>query len=234
MPTVRPDPATDPAECCAPPTDPRIARHFDHKMRERTAGGAPPPLHEVSAQLLAQLADVGETAPSVLEIGCGSGALTMALLERGAQRASGVDLSPGSIDAARRRASEADLSDRTSFRVGDAASIDLEAHDWVVLDRVICCYRDVSRLLANSIPVAQRRFAFSVPDSRGVFGLMNRIEELIEGVVNTVRGRPCPGYVHDIGFITERLAQAGFRPVRTANAGRWYVGVFERAESDAG
>src|SRR5919106_7082623 len=225
MPTAPREPAPDPVDCCVPPTDPRIARHFDHKMRERTAAGRLPPLHEVSAALLAQLADVGETAPSVLEIGCGSGALTMALLERGAQRASGVDLSPGSIDAARRRAAEAHLSDRTAFRVGDGASVDLEAHDWVVLDRVICCYRDMSRLLANSIPAAQRRFAFSIPDSRGVFGLMNRIEELIEGVTNRLRGRPCPGYVHDLRLIEERLARAGFRPVLTTNAGRWYVGV---------
>jgi SAM-dependent methyltransferase len=221
---------TDADECCRAPTDARIARHFDHKMRERTAAGALPPLHEVSAGLLAQLADVGEAAPSILEIGCGSAALTMALLELGAQRASGVDLSPGSIDAARRRAAEANLSGRTSFRVGDGAFVELEAHDWVVLDRVICCYRDMSALLGNAIPAAQRRFAFSVPDSRGVFGWMNRVEELIEGVVNTLRGRPCPGYVHDIGLIEGRLAQAGFRPLRTANVGRWYVGVFERTD----
>lgn len=233
MQPVPPDSTPDPADCCVPPTDPRIARHFDHKMRERTAAGALPPLHSVSAQLLEQLADVGEAAPSILEIGCGSGALTVALLERGALRASGVDLSPGSIDAARRRAAEAHLDDRTSFRVGDGATGELEAHDWVVLDRVICCYRDVSRLLSNAIPAAQRRIAFSVPDSRGGFGWMNRVEELIEGVVNVVRGRPCPGYVHDIGLIEGRLAQAGFRPLRTANAGRWYVGVFERVEAEA-
>lgn len=231
-PTDRSEPPP-PDDCCVPPTDPRIARHFDHKMRERTAGGVLPPLHNVSAALLAQLADVGETAPSVLEIGCGSGALTTALLERGARRASGIDLSPGSVDAARRRAADARLEHRTSFRVGDAATAELDAHDWVILDRVICCYRDVSTLLANSLPAARRRIAFSVPDSRGLFGWMNRVEELIEGVVNTLRGRPCPGYVHDIGLITGRLAQAGFRPVRSTNAGRWYVGVFERTEPDA-
>lgn len=216
------------AECCAPPTDARIARHFDHKMRERMAAGSLPALHSVSARLLEQLSDVAETRPSILELGCGSGALGVELLERGATHMTGVDLSPASIQAAGCRAMEAGLGDRTIFHVGDAASVPLETHDWVVLDRVLCCYRDLSRLLGNSIPAARRRYAFSVPDSRGIAGLLNRIEELIEGVVNTVRGRPCPGYVHDLRLIEQRLARAGFRPLRTANAGRWYVGVFER------
>lgn len=234
MPTPSREPTPDAADCCEPAPDPRIACHFDHKMRERTAAGRLPPLHAVSAELLAQLSDVGEATPGILEIGCGSGALTVALLQRGAKHASGVDLSPGSIDAARRRVADANFDDRTSFRVGDAASVELQEHDWVVLDRVICCYRDVSRLLGNATSAARRRIAFSVPDSRGIFGLMNRTEELIEGVVNVLRGRPCPGYVHDIGLIEGRLREAGFRQVRAANAGRWYIGVFERTEADAG
>jgi SAM-dependent methyltransferase len=215
-------------DCCGSGADPRIARHFDRKMHERVATGELPSLHFVSRRVLEALGDVAESRPSVLELGCGGGALTVSLLERGAARASGIDLSPASIEIARRRAEEAGVSAGTSFEVGDGASIKLERHDWVVLDRVICCYRDVHRLLDNSIDAAGRRYAFSVPESRGLRGLINRAIVWLEDITNALRGKPCPGYVHDIRRIEQRLTAAGYRQIRAATAGLWYVAVFER------
>lgn len=226
-------PSSDPShaetpDCCGPSADPRIARHFDRKVQERVATGELPNLHAVSQRVLEALGDVAASRPSVLELGCGSGALMVSLLERGATRVSGIDLSPASIEIARRRAEEAGASAGTTFEVGDGASIDLERHDWVVLDRVICCYRDVDRLLDNSIDAAGWRYAFSVPESRGLRGLVNRAIVRLEDLTNALRGKPCPGYVHDIRLIEQRLTAVGYRPIRAATAGLWYVAVFER------
>lgn len=186
-------------------------------------------MHAVSQRLYAALAlEVGEQAPSVLELGCGSGALTVALLERGASTASGVDLSPGSLAVARRRAAEAGLTERTSFEVGDGALVPLTPQDWVVLDRVLCCYADLDRLLRNSIAAARRRYAFSVPVSSGWRGVLNRAIGWLEDTTNLLRGRPCPGFVHDIRQIEARLAAAGFRRTRSGAEGLWYVAVFDR------
>ncbi len=185
-------------------------------------------LGPVSRRLLSNLADVSEARPSVLELGCGPGALTLALVERGAARATGIDLSPASVEVARRRAVEAGVSDRADFRLGDAASVALEPHDWVVLDKVICCYRDVERLVATSMAATRRRYVFVVPDSRGVRGLLNRVWVWLENATNTVRGRPCPGYVHDVRVIEDRLHQAGFRRVRAATFRLWYLAIFDR------
>ena len=49
-------------------------------------------------------------------------------------------LSSASIDAARSRFDQAQLSERAHLSAGDAARVPLEPHDWVILDRVICCY----------------------------------------------------------------------------------------------
>lgn len=217
------------ADCCRPALDPRIARHFDTKIVERAAGGTLPPMHPVSQRLYDALSvDVAEQAASLLELGCGSGALTVALLEGGATVASGVDLSSGSLEVARRRAVEAGLSDRTRFEVGDGALVPLVAHDWVVLDRVLCCYADLDRLLRNSMLAARRRYAFSVPVSSGWRGMLNRAIGRLEDVTNLLRGRPCPGFVHDIGQIEARLAASGFRRTRSSAEGLWYVAVFDR------
>jgi SAM-dependent methyltransferase len=208
--------------------DPRIARHFDRKMQERVATGELPGLHSVSQRVLEGLGDVAASRPSVLELGCGSGALTVSLLERGAARANGIDLSPASIAIARRRAEEAGASPRTSFNVGDGASTRLERHDWVVLDRVFCCYRHVDRLLDNSINAAGSRYAFSVPESRGLRGFVNRATAWLEDLTSALRRRPCPSYVHDIRRIEQRLTEAGYRRIQAATAGLWYIAVFER------
>ena len=232
--TVTPPPAgpaapadhAAPTDCCA--ADPRIARHFDQRARKRTAGGRLPEMVNVTRTLLGLLDDVGAEQPTLLELGCGTGALTVELLGQGATSADGFDLSAGAIDVARRRAEEAGVAERVHFALADAAQAELTAHDWVVLDRVICCYPDVDRLLGNAVPAAHRRLAFSVPARRGWRGLISRLVVSAENATNRLRRYPCPGYVHDIDQIERRLADAGFRRLRHATVGLWYAAVFER------
>ena len=230
------------SDCCPSGVDPRIARHFDESVRARLSAGVLPPLHPVSRALLdLLLVDVADARPTVLELGCGTGALTVALLEHGATHARGLDLSPESVAAARRRADERGLAARATFEIGDGASHVLERHDWVVLDRVICCYADVRRLLGNSIPAAGTRYAFSVPISWGWRGRVTRLLLLIEDATRAARGRLarllptrlrgdlCPGYAHDVRRIEQRLVEAGFRRRRHTTHRLWYAAVFDRS-----
>jgi magnesium-protoporphyrin O-methyltransferase len=191
-----------------------------------------PEMQPTSRRLFGELSDVGQLKPTVLELGCGSGALLVGLLESGASHADGVDLSMGSLDAAKRRAEAAGVSDRATFSQGDAARIALDEHDWVVLDRVICCYPDVDALLANTVPAARQRFAFSVPSSRGLRGRLNRAIWAIEARWEAVR-KGCPGYVHSVDLIEARLSTAGFTLRSHSTGWMWYVGVWERVEPEA-
>lgn len=218
-----------PTEDCCAPVDPRIARHFDERMRVAAAAGEFPQMVGVSRALLDLLSDVDSVRPTLLELGCGSGALTVALLERGAARADGIDLSPESVATARRRAEAAGVELRVEFQLGDGAQVTLAPHDWVVLDRVICCYDHVDRLLANSIGAANHRYAFSVPLDSGWQGLVNRVIRTVENSTNRFRGRPCPGYTHSISKIRRRLRDAGFDLRRARKVGLWYAAVFERS-----
>jgi magnesium-protoporphyrin O-methyltransferase len=216
----------DHTTCC--PADPRIARHFDRSMRRQAEGGKLPPMAGATRALLGLLEDTAQLRPTLLELGCGPGALTVELLSRGAARADGVDLSAESLAVARQRADEAGVGERATFTLGDGAQVSLTQHDWVVLDRVICCYRHVEQLLANAVPAAGRRFAFTVPIDHGWRGLLIRLVLAVEVATTRLRGNPCPGYQHDIGRIEQRLAEAGFRRLRHRTAGLWYAAVFER------
>ena len=217
------------ADCCgAPERDPRIATHFDSLTRQRTAGGAIPPMQPVSAGLFEELRDAATLHPTVLELGCGSGGLGVALLEVGASRYDGIDLSPESLATARKRAEAAGVMDRASFTLGDGARVEVATHDWVVLDRVICCYPDVDALLGNALPAATRRFAFTVPTSRGLRGVLNRFWWGLERGWTRFQKGTCPGYVHSLDKIEGRLAEAGFRLLRKHGGLMWYTAVWEK------
>ena len=214
------------ADCCVP-GDPRVARRFDRQASAWTAGDEFPEMVAVSGALIDRLRDAPLTRPSVLEIGCGTGALGMALLEMGARRVTGFDVSPVTVEVARRRVDAAGFGEQASFVVGDAASVDLEPHDWVVMDRVICCDAHVDALLDAALGAARSRIALSVPESRGWRGMVNQPMWTVEATWDRLTGG-CPGYVHSVSHIERRLREAGFveLPGRR-HRGVWYVGVFE-------
>lgn len=219
-------------DCC--PAASTIEQHFDRKTACRIAAGELPGLVSVSERLRDALLPIGATGRSVLELGCGRGALLLQLVEAGVVRATGIDLSNASIAEARRGFDQAGLSGTVELSVGDGARVILEPHDWVVLDRVMCCYPDIDRLLRNSIPAARRVYAFSVPESRGWRGFFSRAEEWFENIWNKVRGCPCPGYVHDIGAIERTLTEAGFRRAYSGRLRLWHIAVFQRnADAEA-
>ena len=220
----------DHQEHCQCGCGPRIAEHFDQRIEELTAeaGGEFPEMIDVSRTLLEQLNDVAEVRPTVLELGCGSGALTVALVKRGAARARGMDLSPGMLSVAVRRAEAAGVGDRVAFGVGDGAAEALEPADWVVLDRAICCYPDMPKLVMNGMGAARSRIGFTVPITRGWRGLVNRVMWSLENLP-LVFGRPgCPTFAHSVDRIERLLAEAGFRERSSRRLGLWHAAVWER------
>jgi len=219
---TRPDP-----DCCGAPVDPRIARQFDERVAAWEDAGGFPELVDVSGSLLDLMRDATLRRPSVLELGCGTGGLGVALLEMGASHLTGIDLSAASIELARRRARTAGYGASADFEVGNAATVTVETHDWVIMDRVICCFGDVERLVGRAIGAAGERIAISVPESRGWRGLINRPMWAAEYAWDRLHGG-CRGYVHDLHRVERRLAAAGFVPAGSGRIGLWHTGIYDR------
>jgi magnesium-protoporphyrin O-methyltransferase len=152
------------------------------------------------------------------------------LARDGAGPVTGIDLSPASLDIARSRAAAAGLpADDVSFQLADASSVALEPRDWVILDRVICCYDDMPRLLSNALSATPSRIAFAVPDSRGWRGLAFTFALRAERVWNRLARRDnCPGFVHGLDAIDRVLVKAGLSKTRETGRGLWYAAVYER------
>jgi SAM-dependent methyltransferase len=107
----------------------------------------------------AELAGAAGLEPStrVLDVGCGIGGPARYLATTFGCRVTGVDLSPGFIDAATYLTARCGLSDRVTFQVGDALHLPFEdaAFDAVFLQHVAmniedraALYAEVRRILA--------------------------------------------------------------------------------------
>lgn len=115
----------------------------------------------------------------MLDVGGGVGMLALELLERGAARATTVELSGGYEDAAAALLAEHRLAERAERRVGDfvrEADV-VEPHDVVVLHRVVCCYPDAEALVAAASRHARESLLLTYPRvgvlSRLGFGAIN-------------------------------------------------------------
>jgi 2-polyprenyl-3-methyl-5-hydroxy-6-metoxy-1,4-benzoquinol methylase len=168
---------------------------------------------------------------TVLELGCGLGGLTLTTASHGAARSTGIDLSPVAIREASRLAKEAGLVGEVSFAVGDGAEMELPKSDVVILDKVICCYPRVDALIKNSLRAAGSTYAFAVPFSSGMRGLVARMAIRGENALRWLKRQRFRAYVHDVQQIEQTLGEAGLARIASAQRFIWYVAVHERPTS---
>jgi predicted RNA methylase len=204
-----------------------ISEFFDREAccQVRRGGGK---LAGVSRTLLDLVTEAGLRDRSVLELGSGTGQLSAALLRAGASKVTGVDLSPRSVEAARKRVAQEGLAERASFLTGDAAATDLPPHDVVVLDKVFCCYPDAEGLLGSSMRAAKTVYAFVLPASDGFRGTMARVAVWFLNASRALRRMKFRVFVHDVPRIDEGLRAVGFLPLGMVRRWLWHVAVYRR------
>ncbi|MDH4333853.1 MAG: class I SAM-dependent methyltransferase [Chloroflexota bacterium] len=182
---------------------------------------------DVSELLFEQLEQLGFAGVSMLEIGCGYGRMLVGALLGGATQATGVELDPDALEEARKRADGAGVGERCELLEGDGAELELPPHDLVVVDRVVCCYPAGERLVEHLAALTGTTFAMSVPESRGLRGVWNRLTYPLGNLLDRLRGKD-PVYLHDVRRIEARLLATGFRLHRGEWVGKWYVGIYQR------
>ena len=119
-----------------------------------------------------------------------------------------------------------------TFSVGDAASVHLDPHDVVILNRVLCCYSEVNELLDNSLPAANHVYVFTAPPSSGIVGAFARAETRLANIWYRIRDKKFRGFrvhVHDLEAVDRRIRAAGFRPsVEGRRRLVWHLAIYER------
>jgi SAM-dependent methyltransferase len=174
--------------------------------------------------LLAGIAKAGQPNGRLLDIGSGVGAVTFELLERGVTEAVGVDLSAAYVAAASAEAARRGRTDSVRFVQGDFVGIagQFLAADIVTLDRVICCYPEYERLLAESVRRASRHVALSYP--RDVWYVRTGIR--VENLARQLRRNPFRTFVHSAAAMEHVIRRAGFELVSHSCTRTWCADVY--------
>jgi 2-polyprenyl-3-methyl-5-hydroxy-6-metoxy-1,4-benzoquinol methylase len=193
---------------------PRFARHVASRYRKRG-------LDKTAARMVTYLVDRGIDGASVLEIGGGVGEIQLELLGKGASRTTNLELVDAYETDAIDLAEAAGMRDRMTRRQIDIAARpdEVEAHDIVVLHRVVCCYPDYQRLLSAAADHAKRLLVFSHPPRNWLSRTFTRLQNVGFGVM----GRSFRTFAHPPTAMVAVAEGCGMRTDYSYSGPIWQV-----------
>jgi hypothetical protein len=134
-------------------------------------------------------------------------------------------LAPTSRPPARRRSGRGH-ADRIEYRVGDFVALadELEPADIVALDRVICCYADMSSLVDRSAALAKGRYGLVYPRDTWI----GRVAIAILNVRFRLSRSPFRSYLHRTAEVDSIVAAHGLVRSLHRTTLIWQLAVYER------
>lgn len=183
-------------------------------------------LDNMAATTVEYLLSRGMEGKTVLEVGGGIGAIQVELLREGAASTVNVELSAGYENVAAKLLQREGLTDRVERRVGDFTDLapGLEADD-VVMNRVICCYPFMDRLMDAALSSSRRFVAATFPRDR----LGTKFALSIGNTYCRIRGIDYRAFVHPPEAIVATATTNGFEVAFQDRDFIWQAVVFERA-----
>jgi SAM-dependent methyltransferase len=183
-------------------------------------------LNEMAKRIVDYLESRGVEGHRVLEVGGGIGAVHVELLKAGAASAVNVELSQGYRELAAELVRREGLEGRVEQRIGDFAEIaeGMEADD-VIMNRVICCYPHMEKLMGAALSASSHFLAVTFPRDRVVF----RLAVGLENTYHRIRRVDFRAYIHSPRAILETARRAGFEVAFDDRDVMWHGVVFERA-----
>ncbi len=182
-------------------------------------------LAKKSARLLVDgLATLDLDDRSLLDVGGGIGAIPFELFEAGVSTATLAEASPGYLEVAEQEAHRRGVAEQMDFRYGDFVEMapEMPEFDVVTLDRVICCYPHLEKLVEASTSRARRWYGVVYPKPTW-------FAKTLEGIADLycrIKGSEFRIYIHD--EVDETIRAQGFSPFYEVSTIIWRVALYER------
>ncbi len=202
--------------------NPRLAaQELNHYRRKGAA--------KSTRRLIAALEAEGVAGMTLLDIGGGVGAIPHALLRDGVNTATTVDASTAYLDVARDEAQRRGLSDRMRFEHGNFVELapDIPPADIVTLDRVLCCFDDMTALVSASAARATHLYGLVYPRA---FWLLRAFTRIHAGFARLM-GNQMRFFVHAPAAVDAIVRGQGFERRFYDTVGLWQVIVYARSSS---
>jgi len=176
--------------------------------------------------LIEALKNAGVQGLSLLDIGGGVGAIQHALIEAGVTQVTGVDASAAYIQATREEAERRGQAGRMTQKHGDFVDLsgELDTADIVTLDRVICCYDDMQKLVGASSNLAKRYYGVVYPRDKWYV----KVALVFENLFMRLSRNPYRAFVHPTQDVEAIVKDNGFQPSFFRKTAAWQVVIYTR------
>jgi 2-polyprenyl-3-methyl-5-hydroxy-6-metoxy-1,4-benzoquinol methylase len=216
----------DEMDCCQPTTNIFDQRQAQRELAQYRRSGPDRSTVMLVRAIRDTLGDGGLDGASVLDIGGGVGAIQLELLEMGAGSATSVDASPAYVELAAEEAARRGYGDRITHREADFVDVapEVAPADVVTLERVICCYRDMPRLVGASAARARRVYGLVFPRDTWWMLAGQRVLNFFFWATRSQFNF----YVHPTAAVDAVVNEQGMARAFARNMGIWQVVVYAR------
>ncbi len=182
---------------------------------------------ETTLALIEALKAEGVQGLTLLDIGGGTGDIQHALLRSGVRTAIDVEASTAYLETCRAEAERQGHAERIRHLQGDFVALaeEIPPAGIVTLDRVVCCYDDMTRLVSLSANKAMKLYGLVYPRDELWIKLLKLV---IYDLPFRLRRSPFRVFVHPCAEVEALIRARGLEPRFARKMGVWHVLVFAR------
>lgn len=197
-------------------------RIAERELRSYRTGGP----RRTTRLLLRAIGPPGDQTTTLLDIGSGVGAIPHELLKSGLASAVVVEASASYLEASRNEAVRGGYRERLTYHHGDFVELagTLAPADIVTIDRVICCYPDVEKLVEFSVAKAKHIYGLVYPRERW----LTKAGVVLVNTFLRFRGSAFRTYVHSSSVVDAVVHRHGFRRSSCHRTFLWQVVTYLR------
>lgn len=176
--------------------------------------------------LLDAVKKIGVKGMDFLDIGGGIGVIQNDLLDAGAAGGINIDASEAYIKVAEEETNKMGFSGKVKFKHGDFTTIATgeDSVEIVTLDKVICCYDEMTKLVEMSSKLARKIYAVVYP--RDVWWV--KLALPIMNLYPKIKGSPFRVFIHPTKKVEEIIFNNGLKRAFYKTTFAWQIAVFMR------
>ena len=181
---------------------------------------------KTTGMLLKAIHKAGVKGLDFLDIGGGVGAIQYDLIKAGASNGTSIEASSAYIDLVKEEIHKKNLAEIIDFKHGDFTTIasDVGSADIVTLDKVICCYDDMSELVRLSSMLSRKIYAVIYP--RDVW--WTKLALLFMNFYSIIMGSSFRVFIHPTKKVEEIIFRNGLKRDYYATTLFWQVAIFTK------